>query len=67
MSKIKYFICIIILLCILLSSCVYAINDQYIWSEDTIETSSTEFKNVEKNQNNLNLESGGAILIEQNT
>ena len=67
MSKIKYFICIIILLCILLSSCVYAINDQYIWSEDTIETSSTESKNVEENQNNLNLESGGAILIEQNT
>ena len=67
MSKIKYFISIIILLCMLLSSCVYAINDQYIWSEETIETSITESKNVEENQNNLNLESGGAILIEQNT
>lgn len=64
----KIAVSLISIVIILSASISYAIEGKYIWSEDSIETS-VEPTNTEenKNQNTLNLESGGAILIEQNT
>lgn len=67
MFKVKKMIILISLICLILSSYVYATEEQYVWTEDLTETSSNQTEKIEENQNNLNLESGGAILIEQNT
>lgn len=67
MFKLKKVIIYISIMCLILGSYVYATEKQYVWSEDLTETSSTQTEKIEENQNNLNLESGGAILIEQNT
>lgn len=59
---------ILIIMCMILNSYVYAVEEQYVWSEDSIETSSILQTSVEsESENTLKLESGGAILIEQNT
>lgn len=67
MVNLKKIIICISIMCLILGSYVYATEEQYVWSEDVTETSSTQTEKIEENQNNLNLESGGAILIEQNT
>lgn len=64
-----YIISIIVIMCTILGTQSYATDEQYVWSEELEETSSktvTTSSEIE-NENSLNLESGGAILIEQNT
>lgn len=67
MFKTKKIIMFISVICLILSSYVYATEGQYVWTDDLTETSSNQTEKIEANQNNFNLESGGAILIEQNT
>lgn len=52
------------------TSCVLAMDSSYIWSAEDLTssvTASLEQTNTKENSNTLNLESGGAILIEQNS
>ena len=62
----KIFILFITLISIYSQSLSY---EQYIWTtnNDYLETNSSDFKSNDENNNILNLESGSAILIEQNT
>jgi D-alanyl-D-alanine carboxypeptidase (penicillin-binding protein 5/6) len=62
----KIFILFITLISIYSQSLSY---EQYIWTtnNDYLETNSSDLKSNDENNNILNLESGSAILIEQNT
>ena len=63
----KFFISLFLLISLTTSTC-YAFSNNYTWSilENTIETSSSNTKEI-LDDNFLNLESGSAILIEQNS
>jgi len=63
-SFFKKFIPIFLITLLLLPCCVLAIVSEYVWSSDYITT--TVSANANENSN-LNLESGGAVLIEQNS
>ena len=63
----KFFISLFLLIFLIPSTC-YTFSNNYTWSvlENTIETSSSNTKEI-LDDNFLNLESGSAILIEQNS
>ena len=63
----KFFISLFLLIFLITSTC-YTFSNNYTWSvlENTIETSSSNTKEI-LDDNFLNLESGSAILIEQNS
>ena len=63
----KFFISLFLLIFLIPSTC-YTFSNNYTWSvlENTIETSSSNTNNI-LDDNFLNLESGSAILIEQNS
>ena len=66
-----YIVCIILIaiFTVLLVSPIYANNDIPVWSNNSNEISNSTVSTTSKidNNNSLNLESGSAILIEQNT
>ncbi len=68
--NIKYFykiLCILLVFSFIFPSFLFAYDDYYIWSDDSVITSvnSNEVRKIENSS--LNLESGGAVLIEQNS
>lgn len=66
MNKIRKILISTLLCIIFITTNSYGVNT-YIWSEDYIETSANEENKIENENLNFNLESGAAILIEQNT
>ncbi len=59
-------ICLICTFCFL-HNCIAIEDSVYIWSNDSAITTSANTTSEETNENSLKLESGSAILIEQNT
>ena len=65
---IKLFVCLIILFVLTNTAMVFAISqdETYVWSQ-SLETSADEINKSKGDANNLKLESGAAILVDQNT
>ena len=65
---IKLFVCLIILFVLTNTAMVFALSqdETYVWSQ-SLETSVDEIDKSKGDANNLKLESGAAILVDQNT